>query len=86
MQAQFQQSYADSSAEELLEVLHQLDVDRLHAALHQAMAVQSGELNQLRAEFRFLKQSQLIEPCDLLMKVICPSSTPCTQSATCANA
>lgn len=51
MQAHFQQSYVDSSAEELLKVLHQLDVDRLHAALHQAIAVQSGELNQLGTDF-----------------------------------
>lgn len=43
MQAQFQQAYADSSAEQLLGVLHKLDADRLHTALHQAMTVQSGE-------------------------------------------
>ena len=42
MQAHIQQSYADNSAEALLGVLHQLDAERLHAALHQAMAVQSG--------------------------------------------
>lgn len=52
-QAQFQQSYADSSADELLGVLHQLDVDRLHAALHDAMAVQSGE----HIQHNSLKQS-----------------------------
>ena len=46
MQAHFQQSYADNSAEELLGVLHQLDADRLRAALHQAMAVRSGGYNR----------------------------------------
>ena len=74
MQAQFQKSYADSSADELLGVLHQLDVDRLHAALQHAMGVQSGE----HIQHQFLKQSHvqhvLAEPCTLQKKETCPPS------------
>lgn len=63
MQAQFQQAYADSSADELLGVLHDLDADRLHAALHQAMSVQSGgsdgrNLIRLGSQFKHVVLTQ----------------------------
>ena len=62
LQARFQQSYADSSAEELLGVLHRLDAERLHAALQQAMTVQSGELvlllqSRIRRKFNLLRMA-----------------------------